>query len=383
MSVYKRKGGKTYQYDFWVRGARFLGDTGCAEKREALAELKLLKAAAKAKVAAAGAMDAPKTWGQASSRYYEEVGKHHKAIDLILASLEWLSREIGQDTELTAINDNLVSRLVAKRRSQKRQVGRRKDRAKQRAVSSATVNRTVTEPLRKVLLRARKTWKVAVGDVDWSQHMLAEPQERVREASEGEESAMMGQLDRGYDEAMQFAFDSGCRRMEVIALKKTDVDFFSRQMTVTGKGGKLRIIPLGDKLYAQLWRLKDTPTEYVFTYVAQRTVKRGLRLIERGKHYPLTDAGLRSAHRRAIARSGVPNFRPHDTRHTNATRTLRASNLRVVQSLLGHADVSTTAKYAHAMVEDVRAALNAASPVKSPVETPAADDKMLKDQEIG
>jgi integrase len=211
--------------------------------------------------------------------------------------------------------------------------------------------------------------------------MLKEPQERVREASGGEEGQIMAQLERGYDEAMQFAFDSGCRRMEVIGLKKTDVDFFSRQFTVTGKGGKQRVIPMSDKLYAQLWRLRDTPTEYVFTYVAKRTLKRGKRSIARGQHYPLTDAGLRTAQRRAIAASGVPNFRPHDTRHTNATRTLRASNLRVVQNLLGHADVSTTAKYAHAMVEDVRAALNAASPVESPVATGAAGDKMLADRE--
>jgi len=383
VSIYKRKGAKTFTFDFWVRGARFYGDTRCTERREAQQDEKQRKLDAAAKATVAAELDAPRTWGQASSRWFDEIGQHHKALDLTLLSLEWLSKEIGADRPLVEIDDNLVSRLVAKRRAQKRQVGRRKDRAKQRPVSAATVNRTVTEPLRKVVLRAQKTWKVPVGDVDWSQHMLAEPQERVREASEGEESAVMGKLERGYDEAMQFAFDSGCRRMEVIALKKTDVDFFSRQFTVTGKGGKLRVIPMGDKLFAQLWRLKDTPTEYVFTYIAQRTVKRGNRLIERGKHQPLTDAGLRSAQRRAIAASGVPNFRPHDTRHTNATRTLRASNLRVVQSLLGHRDVATTAKYAHAMVEDVRAALNAASPVKSTVDTKAADDKLLKDNGNG
>lgn len=373
MSVYKRPGAKTYVFDFWIRGSRFCGDTGCEEKRAAVADEKRRKDDARARANAAAKLNAPRTWGEASSRYYEEVGQHHKAIDLTLAALEWLMREIGRDTALTAIDDNLVARLVAKRRAQKRQVGRRKDRAKQRPVSAATVNRTVTEPLRKVLIRAQKVWKVSVGDIDWSQHMLAEPQERVREASEGEESAVMGHLDRGYDEAMQFAFDSGCRRMEVIGLKKTDVDFFNRQFVVTGKGGKQRIIPMGDKLHAQLWRLKDTPTEYVFTYVAKRTLKRGKRSIVRGEHYPLTDAGFRSAQRRAIAASGVPNFRPHDTRHTNATRTLRVSNLRVVQHLLGHADVSTTAKYAHAMVEDIRAALNAVSPEKKPTEKP--DDR--------
>lgn len=51
----------------------------------------------------------------------------------------------------------------------------------------------------------------------------------------------------------------------------------------------------------------------------------------------------------AIARSGVKDFRFHDTRHTAATRVLRESNLRVVQTLLGHSDVKTTTKYPHAI----------------------------------
>lgn len=383
MSVYKPKGRKTYLYDFWVRGLRFLGDTGCEERRQAVSELRRLKDDARSRASAAAELDAPRTWGQASSRWYEEVGQHHKALDLTLAALDWLSGEIGRDRPLVEIDDNLVSRLVAKRRAQRRKVGSKATRAKARPVSSATVNRTVTEPLRKVILRAQKVWRVPVGDVIWSMHMLAEPQERVREASDVEEASVMGELDRGYDEAMQFAFDAGVRRMEILTLKKTMVSFTARQFTVIGKGGKERVIPMGDKLFAQLWRLKDTPTEYVFTYVAKRTVKRGKRTIERGQHYPLTDAGLRSAHRRAIARSGVPNFRPHDTRHTSATRTLRASNLRVVQNLLGHSDVSTTAKYAHAMVEDVRAALNASSPVKSPAADAAPVVNVLKDHGNG
>jgi hypothetical protein len=86
----------------------------------------------------------------------------------------------------------------------------------------------------------------------------------------------------------------------------------------------------------------------------------------RGQRYPVTEAGLKTAMRRAVPKSGVTNFRFHDTRHTAATRVLRKSNLRVVQTLLGHSDVKTTTKYAHALKEDVRAALEAASTTESP-----------------
>ncbi len=66
-----------------------------------------------------------------------------------------------------------------------------------------------------------------------------------------------------------------------------------------------------------------------------------------------------------LPRVKVSNFRFHDTRHTAATRILRVSNLRVAQKLLGHEDIKTTTKYAHAMVEDIRNGLDAMSPTES------------------
>jgi integrase len=315
------------------------------------------------------------TLGQANVRYMNEVGEHQANALTTLACLEWLERAIGKNTPLQNINDDVVAKLVAKRRAEFRKVGN--DKTPKRPVSPATVNRTMTEPLRKVMRRAQKTWKVPVGEVDWSQHMLDEPQERVREATKGEEAKIMAKIDRGYDNAVRFAFINGCRRMEIVSLKKTDVDFFSRQFTVHGKGGRDRVIPMNDATYALLWELKDDPTEYVFTYAAARTdARKGL---VKGQRYPITDAGLRTAMRRATKAAGVENFRFHDTRHTAATRVLRKSNMRVVQDLLGHADIATTAKYAHAMKEDVRAALNAASPVKSPVPDSAEGAKLLSE----
>lgn len=115
----------------------------------------------------------------------------------------------------------------------------------------------------------------------------------------------------------------------------------------------------------------------MFTYQAKRTVRRGDDVICRGQRYPLTESGLKTAMRRAVPNAGVTNFRFHDTRHTAATRVLRKSNLRVVQELLGHRDVATTTKYAHAVKEDVRAALEAATPTKSPTKDMGTDQKAL------
>lgn len=375
MSVYKRKGYETFDYDFHVGGHRFTGNTGETEKRKARTREALERDAARKRVEGAAKLNAPKVWVEARSRWLEEVGQHHVQIAQTLDSLEWLDRHIGTATNLIDIDDNLVARLVARRRAEKR---RGNGWTRDEPVSAATVNRTVTEPLRKVMLRAQKVWRVPVGFVDWSSHMLAEPQERVREASPGEEAAIMSELGRGYDTAMRFSFNNGLRRMEVIGLKKTMVDFFNRQFTVIGKGSKTRTIPMSEESYDVLWDLRNTPTDYVFTYVAARTNR--AQKVVKGQHYPLTQSGFQTAQRRAIARGGVTNFRPHDTRHTAATRVLRKSNLKVVQKLLGHRDVTTTTKYAHAMQEDIRAALDAASPAKSPATGSGDIGKILKDQ---
>lgn len=374
MSVYKRKGQSTYSYDFILRGSRFSGDTGATTKREALRFEEARKDEAKAQLAEQEAFFGKElTFDLASSRWWIEIGQYNSAPETTLRNLEWLKEHIGAKTNLTGITDSVIASLVARRRGE-----RIKGRPNAPFVSPATVNRTCTQPLREVLLRAKNVWKVAVAEFDFGQHMLDEPQERVREASIEEEDAIMQQLERGYDDAVEFAFLSGCRRMEILGLDWPHVDFFSKRFTVTGKGGKIRTIPMSEPIYEILWKQKDHHPVKVFTYAAKRTLKK--QNLVKGQRYPLTESGLKSAMRRAVPNADVKNFRFHDTRHTAATRVLRKSNLRVAQILLGHRDIKTTTKYAHAVDDDVRNALNAASvrPTKSPTDSEAADDKELK-----
>jgi len=171
--------------------------------------------------------------------------------------------------------------------------------------------------------------------------------------------------------------------MEILGLDWAHVDFFSRRFTVTGKGNKIRTLPMSDAIYDLLWREKDHHPVKVFTYEAARTSKR--QGLVKGQRYPLSEAGLKTAMRRAVPNAGVENFRFHDTRHTGATRVLRASNLKVAQRLLGHADIATTTKYAHAMDDDIRAALNSAapSPTKNPTQSVRGVGKSLKGKEKG
>jgi len=376
VSVYKRPGKETYSYDFQLQGRRFSGDTGSRTKREAQAFEQARRDEARLELKAEAAFFADRmTFEIAASRWWLEIGQHQKATDTILRNLDWLKKWVGAETQLEMITDSVIAGLVARRRGEHVPIRMKNGKIKPgKLVSPATVNRTCTQPLREILLRAKNVWKVKVADVDFGRHLLKEPQERVREASHGEEEAILSQLARGYDDAVNFAFLTGCRRMEILGLEWPHVDFFSRRFTVTGKGNKTRTIPMSDAIFELLWAQKDHHPTRVFTYEAARTKKTDG--IVRGKRYPLTEAGLKTAMRRAVPAAGVVNFRFHDTRHTAATRILRASNLRVAQRLLGHSDIATTTKYAHAMDDDLRQALEA-STTKSPTAAQAESNNSM------
>jgi integrase len=365
MSVYKKAGRQTYSYDFQLRGRRFTGDTGQTSKREAKLYEDEQRQEALALLAREQSFFADTmTFEIAAIRWWEEVGKHHVNIDTTLWSLGWLTDKLGAQTDLRDITDSVVAALVARRRGERKVIRLAKGKTKKGdLIKPATVNRTCTQPLRKIILRAKNVWKVQVGEIDFGKHLLAEPQERVREASRAEEAAILTTANRGYDDAIQFAFLTGCRRMEVLGLEWKNVDFFSRRFTVVGKGDKARTIPMSQAIYDLLWAQKDHHETVVFTYEAEKTQPRYG--IIKGHRYPLTREGLKSKMRRTVAKTGIENFRFHDTRHTAATRVLRESNLRVAQRLLGHSDVATTAKYAHALDDDLRDALEATARPKT------------------
>lgn len=302
------------------------------------------------------------TFRAAVDRYGVEVACHHANADDTIRAIAWLVRQIGPDTPIADIGDDMVASLVARRRAetvpdQRRPKARRAAPRPPRRVSNATVNRTVLAPLRGILRRARRLWRQEVQEIDWAAHALPEPQERVREASRDEELRFDEAVREDYRPALRFAFMNGCRRAEVIGLTWQKVDFFSREFTVTGKGNRSRTLPMSEETYALLWALKDHHPQAVFTHVVHRP-RPGQK---KGSRAPITDAGFKTEWRRARARAGVADFRFHDTRHTAATRIMRATgSLKITQQILGHTEIATTARYAHVTKDDLRAALDAA-----------------------
>jgi integrase len=150
--------------------------------------------------------------------------------------------------------------------------------------------------------------------------------------------------------------------------QRPEVDWDAAEIRKAGKGGAPAVTTIDATIRAILWPLRGYHPVFVFTYVAQRTLK-GKGLIK-GQRYALTYNGVKTAWQRLRAEAGVEGFRFHDYRHNLATKILRdTGNLKLVQRVLNHADLKTTARYAHVLDSEVAEALARfrESPKKSPI----------------
>ena len=140
---------------------------------------------------------------------------------------------------------------------------------------------------------------------------------------------------------MELFYSSGLRLAELVGLSLTDVDLADRTVRVLGKGAKTRIVPVGRKACEAIreW-LKERATLAAIDETALFVGRNGQRLKARAIQ-------LRIA--QWARRKGLPSrVYPHLFRHSFATHLLESSkDLRGVQELLGHADISTTQVYTH------------------------------------
>ena len=147
----------------------------------------------------------------------------------------------------------------------------------------------------------------------------------------------------------------GLRSCEVLSLDVTDIDVGGRWARVTGKGGKERRVPLDTDVASviQVYLLAERPeSASIRLFIVAKGPSRG---------QPLTPAGLRRVFRYHREIAGVPAGNPHALRHTFGTALAEAGvDLAVMQALLGHAHVDTTARYIHLAPGHVKAEFDAA-----------------------
>jgi integrase/recombinase XerD len=163
------------------------------------------------------------------------------------------------------------------------------------------------------------------------------------------------------DRAMlSLAYAAGLRVGELVALRLGDVDTERGAVAVLGKGGKRRLVPIGEVALHHL-------DQYLGRRQADALSQRGSRqhatradsaLFPSARGKPMTRQAFWKIVRRYARAAGIRgNVHPHQLRHSFATHLLAGgADLRSVQTMLGHADVATTEIYTHVTRDHVRAA---------------------------
>ncbi len=190
--------------------------------------------------------------------------------------------------------------------------------------------------------------------------------ERLIEAANGTTPRAL--RDRALVELM---YGAGLRVSETVGLARTSVDIDARIVRVIGKGDKERIVPLGRPAADAVRRYLALGRPHL-----DRRYRPDLFLNARGG--ALTRAGAFLILRKLAAKAGLEPARvhPHLLRHSFATHLLEGgADLRSVQEMLGHADLSTTERYTHVSDRRRRETYFSAHPhARRPAIYPAKDD---------
>ena len=190
-------------------------------------------------------------------------------------------------------------------------------------------------------LRPPRAWKslprfLSVEDVD---RLVAQP----------DLTTPRGLRDRALIELL---YATGMRVSELITLRPADINLGASYLTCTGKGSKQRIVPIGDEAAAWVHRyLRDARS----ALLRRRTSTR-LFVNARGGGPGLTRVGFWKILKAYARQAGLKTpISPHMLRHSFATHLLeRGADLRAIQMMLGHADLSTTQIYTHVLEQRMR-----------------------------
>ena len=330
---FKKKGSPYWQYDrtFSIKGERYRirGSTGESSKT-------LARAVEDAEVNAArqralhGDTKPTISLDEAIGTYFANVAMHQPSSKTTQYQSNSLLNGLRKRTTLSSIDNGMLTTYIAKRRT---------------TVANATVNREI-QLLHRVVNYAESNLGRQAPDIDWKSHILPEPKGRVRELTTDEEKRLFMHLRPDLHELVRFCLITGCRVGTAINLEWRDIDFQRRVIVFRMmKGGEHHAIPITTKL---LTLLANQPRadhlDRVFTYEFRGNAKRRRAFTKSGWSKPWKDA---------LTAAGISNFRFHDLRHTALSRITRTNGIAAAQKLAGHADISTTSRYAHVQMDDL------------------------------
>jgi integrase/recombinase XerD len=159
------------------------------------------------------------------------------------------------------------------------------------------------------------------------------------------------------DRAMiELLYATGMRVSELVGIRASDLHLEAQYLTCIGKGNKERIIPIGEQASDWVRRYqRDGRPALVKSTAGRRAASPRLFVNARG--LPLSRVGFWKLLKEYGRRAGLPpSVSPHVLRHSFATHLLeRGADLRAIQMMLGHVDLSTTQIYTHVLEARLRA----------------------------
>lgn len=154
------------------------------------------------------------------------------------------------------------------------------------------------------------------------------------------------------DRAMiELLYATGMRVSELVSTRLSDVNLEAGYLVCTGKGGKQRIVPVGDQAAAWVARYQKEARQKLLKGRASQ------RLFVNARGGSLSRVGFWKILKGYVRQAGLGrSVSPHVLRHSFATHLLdRGADLRAIQMMLGHADLSTTEIYTHVLETRLRA----------------------------
>lgn len=316
MSVYKREKSPYYYFDITLGGRRrristHTKDKRLAEKIESEQRSRLLRGdwfGEKERI----------TLTRAFARYYSSHGQFIASSYQIKIYMRRFLEEMGDNTHLDEITNNMVAQYVETRRTA--------------GIAPDTINREL-RALQAVVNVARRKWGMATPEIDWPQHKLTPPEPKARYLTHEEARTLIDCAAKHLKPAIKFGLLTGVRLANVVAVRWEDVDWDANLVTFRVKskspGGKLHILPMTHALRELLTDIGIQDTGPVFTY----------------RGHPIKK--FRNSFNTARKKAGLPKVRFHDLRHTAASWLLQdGADLDLVRDVLGHSDIKTTMRYA-------------------------------------
>ena len=186
-------------------------------------------------------------------------------------------------------------------------------------------------------------------------------------AASNELDMMMDQVDtdtpRGKQDLaiLELIYGCGLRLSEAVSLDLNDIDLQQQRVSITGKGNKQRILPLGNKANEALKHHFDTRAS-LFTDQTDSDGRKAAFLARNGRRiYP--KAIERLVKKYLSLCSEITQKSPHVLRHSFATHLLNnGAELRVIQELLGHESLAATQVYTHTGIDHLKATYDKAHP---------------------